>query len=735
MPRLVADIGQHGAARHRRDGSRASSRSICHSAYSPLSSSTSSRRTKRRHLARQFAADGAAGAGHQHPPAPHQPRHARRGRAAPAAGSAGPRSPPARNSIGPPSTCRPNPAGRPRRAPHPHALGIGLRRSVRPATRPTGPGSVTTSADGSRPSARRRASTAAVCSSAPRIGCPWMRRPALRGAEREQARDPEARPAVRMPSARRNTSAPSPAPTSSTVAPLGRRPAAPPGAAIDHPRRCRSSHDRSARGRPGRSGSAAGRRRPAAAARTGPRRELPSRRRPNRSRDAGEPPVLLRQAERQPGHQQRDAAAEESTSGCSRPPSGRPASAPAAPPRRQSRRPAPHSADPVERRAAAIGRHMQPRSSRPIADYHSSRTDPLKQPHDRCSRCSAIWLFCAGLALVSAVMVRAMIRRGVMDRPDPRKAHTRPIAERRRSWRGRGVPGRHRRAVRVRRVLPPRRSVFPRRDPGRAADRRRRPSWTTCGTGHSLSSWRAGGGGAGARSAAASYVNRVPRALCSARSDSGGSASRPPCVWILFATNAMNFIDGLNGLAAGTALVACAFLALIAAGQGGWFVYFAALLLAAGLARLPAVQLSPRAHLHGRCRQPVLRLRAGRARCRGGALREGGAVVPDGAAAAVRACCSMSRSPWCAALWPATQSAQAHRGHLYQVAHRAGLDARLVALVHWGFAGLGGLLALGFLHAPSDLKPFVLLLAVVPQLVWTGWVASRARACGLGAWG
>src|SRR5579859_3143938 len=42
--------------------------------------------------------------------------------------------------------------------------------------------------------------------------------------------------------------------------------------------------------------------------------------------------------------------------------------------------------------------------------------------------------------------------------------------------------------------------------------------------------------------------------------------------WILFTTNAMNFIDGLNGLAAGTALVACAFLALVAAGQGGWFV-------------------------------------------------------------------------------------------------------------------------------------------------------------------
>ena len=53
--------------------------------------------------------------------------------------------------------------------------------------------------------------------------------------------------------------------------------------------------------------------------------------------------------------------------------------------------------------------------------------------------------------------------------------------------------------------------------------------------------------------------------------------------WILFATNAMNFIDGLNGLCAGVALVSCAFLAGIAASQDGWFVYFAALLLGAGL--------------------------------------------------------------------------------------------------------------------------------------------------------
>ena len=64
----------------------------------------------------------------------------------------------------------------------------------------------------------------------------------------------------------------------------------------------------------------------------------------------------------------------------------------------------------------------------------------------------------------------------------------------------------------------------------------------------------------------------------------GWLAAPATVLWLLFATNAMNFIDGLNGLAGGVALIAACFLAGIAAFTGGWFAYFAALLLAAGLA-------------------------------------------------------------------------------------------------------------------------------------------------------
>ena len=78
--------------------------------------------------------------------------------------------------------------------------------------------------------------------------------------------------------------------------------------------------------------------------------------------------------------------------------------------------------------------------------------------------------------------------------------------------------------------------------------------------------------------------------------------------------------------------------------------------------------------------------------------------------------------------------AQAHHGHLYQVVRRAGMDARNVAMIHWGFTALGGVCALVFLGLPSVLKPPFLLLPVAVQLVWTLYVIRRARAAKIVVW-
>ncbi|MDA8251864.1 MAG: MraY family glycosyltransferase [Rhodospirillales bacterium] len=203
--------------------------------------------------------------------------------------------------------------------------------------------------------------------------------------------------------------------------------------------------------------------------------------------------------------------------------------------------------------------------------------------------------------------------------------------------------------------------------------------------------------------------------------------------WILFATNAMNFIDGLNGLAAGTALVACLFLAWLAAAQGAWFVYFAALLLAAGLAGFLPFNF-PRARIFmgdvGSQFCGFVLAVLGVAAARFERIEMSFLLVPcllsgvlfDVAFTLLRRALAGERLT------------EAHRGHLYQVAQRSGMDARLVALLHWGFAALGGIWCLAFVAAPSSLKPLLPLLLLVPQCAWLGIVVVRARRAGIGRW-
>jgi UDP-GlcNAc:undecaprenyl-phosphate GlcNAc-1-phosphate transferase len=210
----------------------------------------------------------------------------------------------------------------------------------------------------------------------------------------------------------------------------------------------------------------------------------------------------------------------------------------------------------------------------------------------------------------------------------------------------------------------------------------------------------------------------------------------PPATvfWLLFATNAMNFIDGLNGLAGGVALIACVFLAVIAATHGGWFGYFAALLLAAGLAGFLPFNF-PRARIFMGdvgsqfCGFMLAVLAVVASRFDGielslllmPMLLSG--VLFDVAFTLARR------------ILAGEHVTEAHRGHLYQVAQRAGMPAVWIALTHWGFAVVGGLLSLAFIAAPSEWKPYIPLLTLLPQLVWLPYVAMRARQAGITRWG
>jgi UDP-GlcNAc:undecaprenyl-phosphate GlcNAc-1-phosphate transferase len=205
-------------------------------------------------------------------------------------------------------------------------------------------------------------------------------------------------------------------------------------------------------------------------------------------------------------------------------------------------------------------------------------------------------------------------------------------------------------------------------------------------------------------------------------------------LWLLFATNALNFIDGLNGLAAGVALITASFLAGIAAAHDGFFAYFASLLLIAGLAGFLPFNF-PRARIFmgdvgSQFCGFILAILAVVA-SRFDNVELSFLIVPmllsgvlfDVAFTLVRRTVAGERLT------------EPHRGHLYQVAHRSGLSAAAVTLVHWGFAGLGGICSLLFLVAPTPAKPFVPLLTLPPQLCWLGFVVSRAKDSGIPRWG
>jgi UDP-GlcNAc:undecaprenyl-phosphate GlcNAc-1-phosphate transferase len=204
--------------------------------------------------------------------------------------------------------------------------------------------------------------------------------------------------------------------------------------------------------------------------------------------------------------------------------------------------------------------------------------------------------------------------------------------------------------------------------------------------------------------------------------------------WLVFTTNAMNFIDGLNGLASGVGLIACLFIVFIAEQHGGWFAYAAAGLLAAGLTGFLPFNF------------PKARIFMGDV---------GSQFVGFMLAILAVVASRFDDVPLSFLLVPMLLSGvlfdvaftlvrralqgesvtQPHRGHLYQIAHRSGLSARTVTLIHWGFAIFGGACCLLFIAAPSQEKPLIPFITALPQLTWVWFVIHRARSAGLRRWG
>jgi len=204
-------------------------------------------------------------------------------------------------------------------------------------------------------------------------------------------------------------------------------------------------------------------------------------------------------------------------------------------------------------------------------------------------------------------------------------------------------------------------------------------------------------------------------------------------LWIVFVTNAMNFIDGLNGLCAGMAAIASGFLAAIALIEGGAFVYAASLFLCSGcLGFLPFNFPAARIFLGDVGSQFIGYMLAVLAIAAAGfeATQVSFFIVPlllalplfDVAFTLVRRAIAGERLT------------EAHRGHLYQVLDRTGFPRAGVTLLHWGFTAAMGVAAFRFvaLSPPRKLALYAVVLALL--VAYAFWVAARARRAGIGAW-
>ena len=204
--------------------------------------------------------------------------------------------------------------------------------------------------------------------------------------------------------------------------------------------------------------------------------------------------------------------------------------------------------------------------------------------------------------------------------------------------------------------------------------------------------------------------------------------------WLLFVTNALNFIDGLNGLAAGSMALACLFIGLTAplgpAGSGT-LQAVAALVLASGLIGFLPFNY-PRARIF---LGDVGSQGAGLAVAAFGLLRWQDAPAGSLLVMPLLLCGILYDVAFtlCRRLLAGERLHEAHRGHLYQLAFRSGVPAPLVALLHWGFVLWGGGIA-RLAGGGTLAMPTAIALALVPQLAWSAIVIRRARRAALGRW-
>ncbi len=197
-------------------------------------------------------------------------------------------------------------------------------------------------------------------------------------------------------------------------------------------------------------------------------------------------------------------------------------------------------------------------------------------------------------------------------------------------------------------------------------------------------------------------------------------------MWILGLTNAYNFIDGLDGIAASSAVIAAAFLSLISFQQGSLFIYLTALTLCAATLGFLIFNLQPAKIFMGDVGSTFLGLVF--------------AVMAIIAARYDHSHTSLFVVPlllfhfifdttftFLRRLFSGERVFQAHRTHLYQLMYRFGYSHRKVTAVYSSLAVIQGISALELIKIAGEFRvlifiPFFLVYSVVGI-----WLVRKAK--------
>ncbi|MFC4169016.1 glycosyltransferase family 4 protein [Teichococcus aestuarii] len=336
--------------------------------------------------------------------------------------------------------------------------------------------------------------------------------------------------------------------------------------------------------------------------------------------------------------------------------------------------------------------------------------------------------FGAGLAVISALLVRLMIARPILDHPDHRKAHSRPTPK----GGGVGIVC----AFVVGMLV-----LYRVADFARMADDRFIGvilAAVAIGVVALLDDMRdfrfvvkLAAQGLAALVAVASGLVMTQFAIpWYGVVELGPLGTLATLFWIIACTNALNFMDGLDGLVGGTVLVVCAGLGLIGVLQGAWFIYAACLILGAGVLGFLPFNLHPARIFMGDVGSQFLGFMLavlGVAAARLDVAQLSFLLVP----LLLFAVLFDTGFTLLRRAWMGERVSAPHRTHLFQMAQRSGLSVRAVAALHWGFAAFHVALALLFLRLAPGLKPLIILPPLAVQLLWLAYVVARARRAGL----